>query len=240
MRLDLFLVQYKHVPTRTRATNLIKLGGVFVNGKAVTKPAFDVSEQDSIVVEDRIGFASLGGLKLQEALRVFAPCVQGIAVDIGASNGGFTHCLIEAGAERVYAVDVGECALPTFLVDDPRVVPLPRTNARELTPALFGGSVDMVVADVSFISLTLIVPVVAALLKKGGWAILLVKPQFEVGPSGLTKTGIVRNDALRKKAVERVESSAMQVGLTPLGITPVPALFEDKNIEYLLYLAKED
>ena len=142
MRLDVYLVDRGLAPTRTRAANMIRLGGVSVNGKRVDKPAYDVGEGDEVVAEDVIGYASLGGLKLQKALDTFGIEISGRAVDIGASNGGFTHCLLQHGARHVYAVDVGDCALPDFLVRDGRVTPMPNTNARSLTREDLGGAVQ--------------------------------------------------------------------------------------------------
>lgn len=234
-RLDVYLVQQGLVETRTRAANLIKLGGVSVDGQVVRKAAYDVAEEQQVAVDDKIGFASLGGLKLQKALATFALQVRGLAIDIGASNGGFTHCLLQAGADKVYAVDVGECALPDWLANDDRVVVLDKTNARSL-PELGLPPVDMVVADVSFISITLLLPVIAAALKSSGWAVVLVKPQFEVGKSGLTKTGLVKSEKLRQNALNNAIRRANGVGLRCCGTCEVPRLFADKNIEYLVYL----
>ncbi|MBO4535305.1 MAG: TlyA family RNA methyltransferase, partial [Clostridia bacterium] len=185
-----------------------------------------------------IGFASLGGLKLEEAITRLSVPVEGVAVDIGASNGGFTDCLLRHGAERVYAVDVGECALPTELRADPRVVVMDDTNARDLKVKDFPSPMDTAVCDVSFISLTLILPVIADLLKEGGHAVVLVKPQFEVGKQGLTKSGVVKDERTRLKALAKVKSCAESLGLKVHGECPVPKLFEDKNVEYLLHLVK--
>ena len=238
MRLDLYLVTRSLAPTRTRAANIIKLGGVFVNGKRVDKPAYDVAEGDEVKVSDVIEYASLGGLKLERALTTFSIAVAGRAVDIGASNGGFTHCLLAHGAERVYAVDVGECALPDFLLADPRVVSMPKTNARNLTPDDLGGQVAMGVVDVSFISVTYLLPVLYALLLPEGQAVVMVKPQFEVGKQALTKSGVVKDEKARLRALETVKAEARRLGFTVVGDCPVPLLFEDKNVEYLLYLRK--
>lgn len=238
MRLDLYLVQNGLAPTRTRAANLIKLGGVSVNGRVVDKAAWDVSDGDSVTVTDKIEYASLGGLKLQRAIEQFAIEPRGRAVDIGAANGGFTHCLLAHGCEHVYAIDVGECALPAFLAEDARVTPMPRVNARTLTPDMLGGPVDFGTVDVSFISITYILPVLFGLLRAGGQAVVLVKPQFEVGPRGLTKTGIVKDARTRDAALTTVRRAAEALGFVVMGCCEVPRLFADKNIEYLLYLSK--
>lgn len=238
MRIDVYLVQKGLAPTRTRAANMIKLGGVFVNGRRVDKASYDVADSDAVTVTDVIEYASLGGLKLAKALSEFHISPHGRAVDIGASNGGFTHCLLLHGAQKVYAVDVGECALPDFLLQDARVVSMPKTNARALTADNVEGPVDFGTVDVSFISVTYILPVLYDLLLPGGEAVVLVKPQFEVGPRFLTKTGVVRDAKARLGALERVKSSAVALGFTVVGSCEVPLLFEDKNVEYLLYLRK--
>ena len=238
MRIDVYLVQKGLAPTRTRAANMIKLGGVFVNGRRVDKASYAVADSDAVTVTDVIEYASLGGLKLAKALSEFHISPRGRAVDIGASNGGFTHCLLLHGAQKVYAVDVGECALPDFLLQDARVVSMPKTNARALTTDNVEGPVDFGTVDVSFISVTYILPVLYDLLLAGGEAVVLVKPQFEVGPRFLTKTGVVRDAKARLGALERVKSSAVALGFTVVGSCEVPLLFEDKNVEYLLYLRK--
>ncbi len=238
MRLDLYLVEQGFAPTRTRAAHLVKLGGVTVDGKPVDKPAFEVKEGAQVIVKDVIGFASLGGLKLEEAITRLSVPVEGIAVDIGASNGGFTDCLLRHGARHVYAVDVGECALPERLARHPQVTVMDNTNARTLTKASFDSPLDMAVCDVSFISITLILPVIADLLREGGHAVVLVKPQFEVGPKGLTKTGIVKDEKTRLKALSSVKQCAQALSFDIRGECAVPKLFEDKNVEYLLHLVK--
>lgn len=238
MRLDVYLVTHSLAPTRTRAANMIKLGGVFVNGKPVDKPAYDVADGDEVKASDLIEYASLGGLKLERALTEFDVHVSGRAVDIGASNGGFTHCLLSHGAAKVYAVDVGECALADFLLRDPRVVAMPKTNARNLTPEMLGGAVDFGTMDVSFISVTYLLPVLYAVLSPEGQAVVLVKPQFEVGKKALTKSGVVKDAKARLAALQKVTEAAVSLGFTVAGTCEVPLLFEDKNIEYLLYLKK--
>lgn len=236
MRIDLYLFKNGFACSRTRALNLIKLGGVKVDGKVVMKPSFEVDENSIIEVDDLIKYASLGGIKLIEAVRKFNIEDFGVCVDLGASNGGFTDCLLSLGASRVYAVDVGACALPQRLIDDKRVFVMDKTNAKNVP--LDGECVDFVTADLSFISITKILPEIARLLKKGGRAVVLIKPQFEVGQKNLTKTGIVKSEKISRKAVDDVLSFASSLGLITLGVTPTPDLFEDKNTEYLAYLQK--
>lgn len=236
MRIDLYLFKNGFAPSRTRALNLIKLGGVKVDGKVITKPSVEVDENSTIVVDDLIKYASLGGLKLVEAVRKFGISDFGVCVDLGASNGGFTDCLLSLGAKRVYAVDVGVCALPQRLIDDERVVVMDKTNAKNVP--LDDESVDFVTADLSFISITKILPEISRLLKKDGRAVILIKPQFEVGQKNLTKTGIVKSEKISLKAVDEVLNFARSSGLSSLGVTPTPDLFENKNTEYLAYLQK--
>lgn len=236
MRIDLYLFKNGFASSRTRALNLIKLGGVKVDGKVITKPSVEVDENSTIVVDDLIKYASLGGLKLIEAVRKFGISDFGVCVDLGASNGGFTDCLLSMGAKRVYAVDVGVCALPQRLIDDERVVVMDKTNAKSVP--LEDESVDFVTADLSFISITKILPEISRLLKNGGRAVVLIKPQFEVGQKNLTKTGIVKSEKISLKAVDEVLNFAHSSGLSSLGVTPTPDLFENKNTEYLAYLQK--
>lgn len=236
MRIDLYLFKNGFASSRTRALNLIKLGGVKVDGKVITKPSVEVDENSIIVVDDLIKYASLGGLKLIEAVRKFGISDFGVCVDLGASNGGFTDCLLSLGAKRVYAVDVGVCALPQRLIGDERVVVMDKTNAKNVP--LDDESVDFVTADLSFISITKILPEISRLLKKGGRAVILIKPQFEVGQKNLTKNGIVKSEKISLKAVDEVLNFARSSGLSSLGVTPTPDLFENKNTEYLTYLQK--
>lgn len=236
MRLDTYLFEKGLASSRTRASNLIKLGGVKVNGKVVEKTSFDVSDSDNIEVNDIIGYCSLGGLKLKKALSAFDIKPSGVCIDLGASNGGFVQCLLEEGGELVYAVDIGDCALPQELVADKRVVVMDRTNARNVP--LDEEIADFISADLSFISITLILPEIKRLLKKGGLAVVLVKPQFEVGRAGLTKTGIVKSEKLSLRALENVKSKCIELGLNPIRHTEIPLLFDNKNIEYLLLISK--
>ncbi len=239
MRLDLYLVANKLANTRSRAWNLIRLGAVCVNGIAADKPSREIKPQDTVEVIDAIKYSSLGGLKLERAIKRFNIQVYGTAIDIGASNGGFTDCLLRHGAQRVYAVDVGECALPAPLRNDSRVTIMDNVNARELLPKDFPNKVDLITIDVSFISLALILPPAALLLKDKGALVALIKPQFEVGRKHLTKSGIVKSAKARAEAVSKVNTIAIESGLTPLGLSEAPILFAEKNIEYLAYFVKD-
>lgn len=236
MRIDQYLVENEITTSRTRGLNLIKLGGVKVNGKVVEKASYDVKENDVIEIDDLIGYASLGGLKLAEAIRKFDIKDFGVCIDLGASNGGFTDVLLQNGADKVFAVDVGECALPEELKNNEKVVVMDRTNAKSVP--LESGTADFITADLSFISITKIFPEISRLLKIGGRAVVLIKPQFEVGKKNLTKTGIVKSEKISLKCIDEIIAVAHTFGLHKKGITNVPKLFENKNIEYLAYLAK--
>lgn len=236
MRIDLYIYEKGLASSRTRASNLIKLGGVKVNGKVIDKPSYDVLESDTVEVNDIIRYCSLGGIKLQKALVSFGIKPYGTCIDLGSSNGGFVQCLLEEGAELVYAVDIGDCALPEELISDKRVIVMDRTNARKLP--LDDCIADYITADLSFISITLILPEIARLLKKGGRAIILVKPQFEVGKAGITKSGIVKSEKLSLRALNNVKGKCMESGLMPIDYTEIPLLFENKNIEYLLLVER--
>lgn len=238
MRLDNYLVSELGVETRSKALNLIKMGRVKVNGLIADKAGLEVGNK-SVELLQKMEYPSMGAYKLIKAIDEFNASVKGVvACDIGASNGGFSAVLLERGAEKVYAVDVGECAMPQELVDDSRVVIKDRTNARSLTAETLGEVVDFVTADVSFISLTSILQNISNILKVGGQAIILVKPQFEVGAKHLNKKGIVKDNKARENALKVVIESAKSYGLTTLSYTTAP-IYENKNIEYLLNLTKE-
>lgn len=238
MRLDNYLVSELGVETRSKALNLIKMGRVLVNGNVVNKAGLEVGNKHVELVR-KMEYPSMGAYKLIKALDEFKITLKGlVACDIGASNGGFTAVLLERGVSKVYAVDVGECALPQELINDKAVVVKDKTNARTLTADTLGEAVDFVTADVSFISLTTILNNISAVLKVGGQAILLVKPQFEVGAKYLNKKGLVKDDKARENALKIVIESAENNGLSSIAYTTAP-IYENKNIEYLLYLIKQ-
>ena len=238
MRLDLFIAQKENL-TRTRASNLIKLGGVSVNGKVVDKVSFEIKDEDDIQVVDLIEFDSLGGIKLNHALEYFNISNFSICADIGASNGGFTSCLLSKGAKKVYAVDVGECAFSEELKKDSRVVVMDNTNARFLAKKDFPEEIDFLVCDVSFISIKNFPQVFYNLLCNNGRGVILVKPQFEVGKKFLTKSGIVKDAKAREKALSEVQEVFKNTGFDIKGITEIPQKFKNKNVEYLMYIIKK-
>ncbi len=236
MRLDVFLAEIGAVSSRTRAANLIDMGRVLVNGKVAHKSAMDVSMDDKIEITEDYE-ASLGGLKLKEALDKFnIDCRDLVCADIGASNGGFTDVLLKNGAKIVYAIDVGECALPNKLSSDKRVVVMDRTNARYLDKSRFDVLPNLAVIDVSFISLKLILPSVKGILADEGIAIALIKPQFECEKKDLSKRGILVDKKKRDKVVSSIEEFCRQIGFFSLGVIPAPHPFADKNQEYLICL----
>ena len=244
MRLDLYLASVGLARSRTEAADLISEGAVSVCGTIRTKPSFAVDDtmppENVCISREAHPYVSRGGEKLAAALAAFNLSPLGCtAIDVGASSGGFTDCLLQNGAKAVFAVDVGEGQLVPQLAADPRVLSFEHYNARFLKREDFPAVPDFAVMDVSFISQTLILPALAALLPSGAPYIGLVKPQFEVGREGLGKGGIVRDDRLRREAVARVVSSAAAVGLTHRGTIDSPILGKDGNREFLCAFIKE-
>ena len=236
-RLDLALVARGLVATRAKARDLIARGEVRIDGDVASKPAMAVRDGQSIEVNaEAAAQVSRGAVKLAAALDHFGLDVSArIALDVGASTGGFTQTLLERGAARVYAVDVGRGQLHATLAADPRVVSLEECDARALDHDLVPHAIGAIVADVSFISLTKTLPAALARAAPGCWLIALVKPQFEVGPEGVGKGGIVRDPALRERALADVrEWVAAQTGWTVLGTMPSPIEGGSGNAEFLL------
>lgn len=235
MRLDKYLAENGLCESRTKALHLIEAGLVEVNGSVVRKPSYDVQADVQVkLLGSDCPYVSRGGLKLCGALDAFHIDVRNlICADVGSSTGGFTDCLLQKGAAKVYAVDSGKDQLHHSLRDDKRVVVMEGCNARKLTPELLGEQVDLVVTDVSFISQTLLHLPIASIMKEGAVFISLIKPQFEVGPSKLGKGGIVKQSAYRHMAAENVIASARSARLGCTAIIPSPIKGGDGNIEYL-------
>ena len=248
MRADVYLTEHGHASSRRRAQELIDQGLVSIDGKIVPKSSFAVSDSEHTVTVshgDHFRFVSRGGEKLEGALERFGIDVGGmLALDIGASTGGFTDCLLQRGASHVIAVDAGVGQLASVLLNDPRVTSLEKINARDLTLDTIGGKrVDLIVMDVSFISATYIIPHYAELLTPAGQALCLIKPQFEVGRAALGKGGIVKDPEEHRRAIERVCACAEQNGLTVVDVIPSPILGGDGNKEFLAHMKvrrKED
>jgi 23S rRNA (cytidine1920-2'-O)/16S rRNA (cytidine1409-2'-O)-methyltransferase len=240
-RLDAELVRRELARSREQAADLIESRSVLVNGIPATKPATQVDAETSIVIQgDRDDFVSRGGHKLAGALDVFTDVVvEGkVCLDAGASTGGFTDVLLRAGASKVVAVDVGYGQLAWELRQDPRVKVLDRTNIRHLTGDQVGEEIALVVADLSFISLSLVLPALAAVSRPDADFVLMVKPQFEVGREKLGAGGVVRDPELRKAAVLEVAENAYDVGLGTMGITASPLPGPAGNVEYFLWLKR--
>jgi len=239
VRLDQLLVERGLAPSREKARAMVLAGLVVVGEHRAEKPGQGVDPAAEVRLKGEYSpYVSRGGLKLEAALEAFGIDPAGkTCVDVGASTGGFTDCLLQRGARRVYAVDVGYGQLAWKLREDPRVVNLERCNVRHLDREQIPGAVDLVVADASFISLRLVLPKVRELLEPGGEAVVLVKPQFEVGKGQIGKGGVVRDPNLRRSAVEAVSETARSLGLDPVEAieSPVPGA-KKGNVEYLLHL----
>ncbi|MBQ3116592.1 MAG: TlyA family RNA methyltransferase [Clostridia bacterium] len=234
------MLETKYFDSRTKAKQAIERGEIYLDGKKIDKSSFDVS----LDIEHKIewkreeDFVSLGGYKLSKALKDFDFCVKDfIVADIGASTGGFTDCLIKNGAKKVFAIDLNDGLLHEKLRGDLRVVPLIK-NAKNLSKEDFNLTLDLIVADLSFISITQVLPVFLNLIDSGKHLILLIKPQFEVGEKRKFKNGIVRDEKLREQICENVIEYAGGLKLKTLKITTAP-IVDGKNVEFLILLKKD-
>ena len=240
MRLDLFLYETGLCISRSEAKSFIVDGAVTVDGKTVKKPAFEVSQANLVDVDRSTKrYVSRGGLKLEAALNTFGvECEGALALDVGASSGGFTDCLLKHGALRVIAVDSGTSQLVSSLRNDARVVSMENYNARYMTPDDLEYVPTVAVMDVSFISAKLIIPAVYECLSERGTFICLIKPQFEVGRANIGKGGIVKSAKARESALSDVIGFARSVGFDFLGSMISPIEGGDGNIEYLAHFRK--
>lgn len=239
-RLDITLVKRGLVESRERAQQLIKAGKVQLSGKVVTKPSLMVSEDDNcITLLDRLRYVGRGGVKLEAALQNFGLDVRGLtALDVGASTGGLTDCLLQHGISRVYAVDVGHEQLAPKIRNNPRVQTFEDTDIRQLLQ--LPEMVDLVVVDVSFISLRLVLSVVVRFLKPAtGRIVALIKPQYEAGPRKVGKKGVVRNKSIQRETVVDLLQWVQQQGWTVLGVFRSPIQGGEGNVEYFTYLSIE-
>ena len=238
VRIDRLLVDRGLVESREKATRLILAGDVLVDGQRVDKAGALVPADGDVEIRGRSPFVSRGGEKLVHALDHFRTQVAGrICIDVGASTGGFTDCLLQRGAVRVYAVDVGKGQLDDRLRKDPRVVLMEETNARSLDPRLFEDRPTLAVVDVSFISLEKVLPAVFGVLAPRSEVLTLVKPQFEVGRDLVGKGGVVRDPALHRAAVSRLARYAVLRGWHVLGVTASPLRGAKGNREFFLHLS---
>jgi 23S rRNA (cytidine1920-2'-O)/16S rRNA (cytidine1409-2'-O)-methyltransferase len=237
-RLDLVMVEKGLVESRERAKRIILSGAVYVAGQRIDKAGTFVSPEDDIYIErDSMPFVSRGGLKLEKALDYFKPPVNGrVYLDVGASTGGFTDCLLQYGAKKVYAIDVGYGQLAWTLRQDKRVVVMERTNIRNVTRADFDVSPQGAVVDVSFISLKVVLPVIKGLLLPDSHIIALVKPQFEAGPKKVGKKGVVRSQETHREVLESIVSTCYGLGFTVEGLTFSPIKGPKGNVEFLIHL----
>ncbi len=242
VRLDKLLVDRALVPSRERARALILAGKVVVGEHAVDKAGAQVDEDAPVRLKgEDIPYVSRGGLKLEKGLDHFAVDPAGrVAVDVGASTGGFSDCLLQRGAAKVFAVDVGYGQLAWSLREDPRVVNLERTNIRELTAERLGERPSLAVIDASFISLDKVLPPTLALLAPGAEILALIKPQFEVGKGQVGKGGVVRDAEQHAAVLERIRILAESLGCLVLGVTESPILGPKGNREFLIHLRRKD
>ena len=238
IRLDAALVERGLCQTRTNAQALIMAGEVRVNGQSVLKASHQVKPEDILTLKEKLKYVSRGGLKLEKALRVFPIDVQGaVCVDVGASTGGFTDCLLQNGAKHVYAVDVGHGQMAYSLRNDERVTCMEKYNARymqveDIEP------VDFACTDVSFISLELILPPIYRCMKDGAQAVALIKPQFEAGREQIGKGGVVRDAKIHEQVCCKILSFAQSLGFYVKGLEESPIMGPKGNREFLLYLQK--
>lgn len=241
-RLDTVLVELGIAETRSKASAIIMSGEIYVNGQKETKAGYAVKETDKIEFKGKkMPFVSRGGYKLEKAMKVFPIELENcICMDIGASTGGFTDCMLQCKASKVYAIDVGYGQLAWKLRTNERVVNLERTNFRYLTQETVTEKIDFASIDVSFISLKKILPVLFDFLKIGGQAVALIKPQFEAGKEKVGKKGVVRDIETHREVVSSIVEFAYEQGFSVLGLDFSPIRGPEGNIEYLVYLSKDE
>ena len=242
-RLDVLLVERGYAETRTKAQAIIMSGLVYVSGQKADKPGMSFEENSDIEVRGATcPYVSRGGLKLEKALRDFGVDPTGyVCSDSGASTGGFTDCLLQQGASKVFAIDVGYGQLDWKIRSDPRVVVMERTNVRYVTPEQLGEPLDLSVVDVSFISLRIVLPVIKTFLKKNaGQVLCLIKPQFEAGKEKVGKKGVVRDPSVHKEVLDDFIALTKEIDFKILGLTFSPVKGPEGNIEFLAHLSLDD
>ena len=242
LRLDVAVFERGYAETREKAKAMIMAGSVYLNGQKALKGGVTIKETDVIEVRGAVNpFVSRGGLKLDKAMKSFGlDLTNCICMDIGASTGGFTDCMLTNGAKKVYAIDVGYGQLAWKLRCDERVVNLERTNFRYVTHEQVPDECDFASVDVSFISLKLILPVMHTLLKDGGRSVCLIKPQFEAGKENIGKKGVVRDKSVHEDVVSMITGFAADNGFRVLGVDFSPIKGPEGNIEYLMYIEKSN
>ena len=241
-RLDVLLVEQGYIDSRTKAQAFIMSGQVYVDGQKADKPGTAFEEHVQIEVRGATcPYVSRGGLKLEKALRDFGVDPTGyVCSDSGASTGGFTDCLLQQGARKVFAIDVGYGQLDWKIRSDPRVVVMERTNVRFVTPEQLGEPLDLSVIDVSFISLRIVLPVIKTFLKPEGQVLCLIKPQFEAGKDKVGKKGVVREPQTHIEVLDHFVALAQELGFTILGLTFSPVKGPEGNIEFLAHLTLDN
>ncbi len=241
-RLDLLVVEKGLFPSREKAKKSIMAGLVKVDGKVVDKPGTEVRINALLeIAGPAVPYVSRGGLKLAKAVSEFGLYLEGkIVVDVGASTGGFTDCVLQKGAAKVYTIDVGYGQLDWKLRQDPRIVNLERTNIRYFNPDLLKETPDFVTIDVSFISLEKVLPKVSEFVPPGGQVVALIKPQFEAGRDKVGKKGVVRDPDIHTSVIQKIINAAAKLDFTCKGLTYSPVKGPEGNIEYLVYIVKLD
>ena len=241
-RLDTVVVDLGFAETRSKASAIIMSGEIYVNGQKETKSGYAVKDTDKIELKGKkMPFVSRGGYKLEKAMKSFPISLQDcICMDIGASTGGFTDCMLQCGASKVYAIDVGYGQLAWKLRTDERVVNLERTNFRYITKETVTDEIDFASIDVSFISLKKILPVLFDFLKDSGKTVALIKPQFEAGKDKVGKKGVVRDINTHKEVISGIVDFAFETGFSVLGLDFSPIRGPEGNIEYLIFLSKDN
>lgn len=244
MRLDVYLVENSFFTSREQAKVNITKGNVLVNGARAKKPSQEVNANDKIEVsgDNVVKYVSRGGLKLEKALREFnIDCTNKVALDVGSSTGGFTDCLLQSGASKVYSIDVGTLQLAESLRKDPRIVSIENQNITDLTPEQVDNNMfQLIVADLSFVSLTKVFEHFVRFLSSNGVIIVLVKPQFEAGPKALNNSGLVRNPKHHIEAIKKVSLAAEKLSISLTNLTKTPLLERNKNIEYLALFERKE
>ncbi len=240
IRLDVFLVEQNMAPSRSAAQALIMAGDVYIDNQKAMKSGETVNGTEKIEVRSKgPSYVSRGGLKLEKAMSVFPVVLDNkVCMDIGASTGGFTDCMLQNGASKVYSVDVGYGQLAWKLRQDPRVVNMERTNIRHIDKELITEPLDFFSVDVSFISLKPVLPVAFDLLKDGGEGVCLIKPQFEAGREKVGKKGVVREKSTHIEVIEKVLEFTKEIGFSVKGLDFSPIKGPEGNIEYLMHIQK--
>ncbi|MBQ3929003.1 MAG: TlyA family RNA methyltransferase [Clostridia bacterium] len=241
-RLDVMVYEAGYAESREKAKALIMSGIIYVDNQKADKPGTTYPEGVAIEMRgNKLGYVSRGGLKLEKAMKSFSlDLTDNITMDIGASTGGFTDCMLQNGAKKVYAVDVGYGQLAWKLRNDERVINMERTNVRYITKEQVPDEIDFFSVDVCFISLTLVLPAVRPLMKQNGTAVCLIKPQFEAGKGKVGKNGVVRDKAVHQEVIDKIYGYCLQNGFDVLDMDYSPIKGPEGNIEYLIYIRRSD